>query len=53
MERLIAGKTNKNIAFELGISQKTVDFHRANILGKVGVNSVVELVRLLQKAAVT
>jgi two-component system response regulator FixJ len=53
MERLIAGKTNKSIAFELGISQKTVDFHRANILGKVGVSSVVELVRLLQKAAAT
>jgi two-component system response regulator FixJ len=52
MERLVAGKTNKNIAFELGISQKTVDFHRANILGKVGVNSVVELVRLLQRVAV-
>ncbi len=53
MDRLVAGKTNKSIAFELGISQKTVDFHRANILGKVGVNSVVELVRLLQKAVTT
>jgi FixJ family two-component response regulator len=50
MDRLIAGRTNKNIAFELGISQKTVDFHRANILDKVGVGSVVELVRLTQKA---
>jgi two-component system response regulator FixJ len=50
MDRLIAGKTNKSIAFELGISQKTVDFHRANILDKVGVSSVVELVRLTQKA---
>jgi two-component system response regulator FixJ len=51
MDRLIAGKTNKSIAFELGISQKTVDFHRANILEKTGVGCVVELVRLLQKAA--
>ncbi len=50
MDRLIAGKSNKNIAFDLGISQKTVDFHRANILGKVGVSSVVELVRLTQRA---
>lgn len=50
MERLVAGKTNKSIAFELGISHKTVDFHRANILQKVGVGSVVELVRLTQKA---
>ena len=51
MERLVAGKANKSIAYELGISPKTVDFHRANILAKTGVNSVVELVRLTQKAA--
>ena len=51
MDRLIAGKSNKTIAFDLGISQKTVDFHRANILEKVGCASVVELVRLAQKAA--
>ena len=50
MDRLIAGKTNKSIAYELGISPKTVDFHRANILSKTGVSSVVELVRLTQKA---
>jgi FixJ family two-component response regulator len=50
MERLVAGKSNKSIAFDLGISQKTVDFHRANILEKVGVSSVVELVRLTQRA---
>lgn len=50
MNRLVAGKSNKNIAFDLGISQKTVDFHRANILDKIGVSSVVELVRLTQKA---
>ncbi len=50
MDRLVAGKSNKSIAFDLGISQKTVDFHRANILEKVGVSSVVELVRLTQRA---
>lgn len=51
MDRLVAGKSNKSIAFDLGISQKTVDFHRANILDKIGVSSVVELVRLTQKAS--
>jgi len=51
MDRLVAGKTNKSIALELGISQKTVDFHRANVLEKIGVDSVVELVRLTQHAA--
>jgi FixJ family two-component response regulator len=51
MDRLAAGLTNKKIAYELGISQKTVDFHRANVLQKIGVASVVELVRLTQKVA--
>jgi len=50
MALLVLGKTNKTIAYELGISQKTVDFHRANILDKAGVDSVVELLRLTQKA---
>ncbi|MHC4292932.1 MAG: response regulator transcription factor [Planctomycetota bacterium] len=49
---LITGKPNKAIAFELGISQKTVDFHRANVLKKMRVESVVELVRLLGNAGV-
>jgi FixJ family two-component response regulator len=47
LDLLITGKPNKVIAFELGISQKTVDFHRANILKKMGADSVVKLVRLL------
>jgi two-component system response regulator FixJ len=46
---LVVGKSNKEIGYKLGISQKTVDFHRANILEKMGVNSVVELVLLTQK----
>jgi two-component system response regulator FixJ len=50
MDLLILGKSNKMIAYELGISQKTVDFHRTNILCKAGVGSVVELVRLVHEA---
>ncbi|RKY12300.1 MAG: DNA-binding response regulator [Planctomycetota bacterium] len=49
MDLLITGKTNKMIAHELGISHKTVDFHRGNVLEKMGVDSVVELLRLTQK----
>jgi FixJ family two-component response regulator len=49
VRELVVGKANKLIAYELGISPKTVDFHRANILDKLGVDSVVELVRLIQK----
>jgi len=51
MDLLVLGKSNKVIAYELGISQKTVGFHQAHILRKMGVGSVVELVRLMQKVA--
>lgn len=53
MDLLLVGKSNKIIAYELGISQKTVDFHRLHILDKMGVDSVVELVRLTQKVGLT
>ena len=53
LDHLISGKMNKNTAYELGISQKTVDFHRANIMEKIGVGSLVELVHLVQGGAVT
>ena len=53
MELLVVGKSNKVIAYELGISQKTVDFHRAHIIEKMQVGSVVELVRLTQKVGLT
>jgi two-component system response regulator FixJ len=46
---LITGKANKNIAYKLGIRQKTVDFHRANLLEKLGVQSLVELVHLVHQ----
>jgi two-component system response regulator FixJ len=49
VRELAQGKLNKVIAYELGISQKTVDFHRANIFGKLGIESVVELLRLSQQ----
>jgi len=47
MNAVIAGKLNKVIARELGISQKTVEFHRAHVMEKMGVNSVAELVRFV------
>ncbi|MHC4758553.1 MAG: response regulator transcription factor [Planctomycetota bacterium] len=49
VRELVLGKTNKLIAYELGISPKTVDFHRANIMDKLGFESVVELIRVIQK----
>ena len=47
MDLVIAGKLNKIIARELGISQKTVEFHRSNIMKKMKVESLAELVRLV------
>ena len=46
LRRIIEGKQNKVIADELALSVKTVEFHRANVMGKMGVDSVAELVQL-------
>src|SRR5208283_2570798 len=49
---VIAGLLNKEISEELGISLRTIKTHRANVMQKIGVVSVAELVRLAQKAGV-
>lgn len=46
MDRVVEGKPDKRIADKLGISIKTVEAHRARMMGKLDVNSVAELVRL-------
>ncbi|KND57262.1 Nitrogen regulation protein NR(I) [Candidatus Paraburkholderia schumanniana] len=46
LERIIAGRLNKQIADDLGISIKTVEAHRANIMEKLSVNTVADLLRL-------
>ena len=46
LERVIEGQLNKVIAKDLGISLRTVETRRHNVLEKVGVSSVPELVRL-------
>ena len=43
---VVAGKLNKQIADELGISIKTVEVHRSRVMQKMGANSVAELVQL-------
>jgi RNA polymerase sigma factor (sigma-70 family) len=45
LDRIVAGKLNREIAEELEISIKTVEAHRARIMEKVGVGSVAELVQ--------
>jgi FixJ family two-component response regulator len=50
LEHVATGQLNKQIAGALGISEKTVKVHRARGLQKLGVKSVAQLVRLLEKA---
>jgi len=51
MNLVIKGQRNKQIAFTLGISEKTVKVHRGNVMRKVSVDSVADLVRLSEIAS--
>ena len=46
LERIVAGRLNKQIAEDLGISIKTVEAHRANIMEKMGANTVADLLKV-------
>jgi len=46
MDLVIAGKANKVIASELGLSPKTIEVHRAHVMKKMQVESLADLVRL-------
>jgi two-component system, LuxR family, response regulator DctR len=47
LERMLAGKYNKVIAEELGVSERTVEVHRSSILRKMGARNAVELAHML------
>lgn len=46
LEGLVAGKPNKIIAFDLGISPRTVEIYRANVMTKMNAGSLSDLVRM-------
>jgi len=48
LAHVISGKLNKQIAFDLGTSERTIKAHRASIMDKLNVHSVAELVRLTE-----
>jgi len=43
---LVAGRANKQIAFDLGISPRTVEIYRANLMNKMKAGSLSDLVRM-------
>ncbi|MEI9906146.1 MAG: LuxR C-terminal-related transcriptional regulator [Asticcacaulis sp.] len=47
---VLEGRPNKNIAADIGISQRTVENHRAAIMRKMGARSLPELTRLCLSA---
>ena len=51
MDLVIQGKANKVVAGDLGVSQRTVEIHRARVMEKMQVRSLAQLVRLALQAA--
>jgi RNA polymerase sigma factor (sigma-70 family) len=51
-ERVVAGRLNKQIAFELGVSEKTVKVHRGRVMDKMQVQSLAELARLAERLGI-
>ena len=47
LKLLVSGKQNKVMAAEVGVSQRTVEIHRARVMEKMEANSVAQLVRMV------
>jgi FixJ family two-component response regulator len=51
LNHLVAGRLNKQTAFILGISEKTIKLHRGRVMKKLGVRHVVQLVRMTDRVS--
>jgi FixJ family two-component response regulator len=49
---IITGMLNKQVAYELGTTEKTIKVHRARLMEKMGCDSLAQLVRLAAKAGI-
>ena len=49
MEMIVNGKANKVIAIDLGLSQRTVELHRARVMEKMKARTLADLVRMVTK----
>ena len=51
--QVVAGRLNKQIASDLGIVEKTVEVHRKQVMEKLGVRNITDLVRMAEKFNLT
>jgi FixJ family two-component response regulator len=49
---VISGKLNKQIAYDLGTTDRTIKAHRASIMDKLGIDSVAELTRMANRLGI-
>ncbi|HSC14784.1 MAG TPA: LuxR C-terminal-related transcriptional regulator, partial [Gammaproteobacteria bacterium] len=49
MERVVRGQANRVIAMDLGVSQRTVELHRARVMRKLRMRAVAELVHAVDR----
>jgi FixJ family two-component response regulator len=52
LDGVVAGKLNKQIAFDLGTVEKTIKFHRGNLMRKLQVRTIADLVKFAERAGV-
>ena len=52
LRHVISGSLNKQIGYQLAISEKTVKIHRGRVMDKLGVESLADLVRLAAQAGI-
>ena len=52
LEGIAAGRLNKQIAGDIGIAEKTIKYHRGNLMRKMKVRTVAELLKVAQRAGI-
>ena len=49
---VVAGRLNKQIAYDLGTVEKTIKFHRSGMMKKLGVRTIADLVQMATKVGI-